>query len=483
MVFSSVSFLFFFLPPVLALALVCKGRLANVLLLLASLLFYAWGEGGYVLVMLAAIGLNFVLGRFLEDAAGRVRKKILLAGGIGINLLLLAYFKYANFFIDNLNTLLTPLGLANLSTGTVHLPIGISFFTFQAISYLLDVAFGTVRAQRSLLNLGLYISFFPQLIAGPIIRYHDIVGELANRKITSADCAEGIRRFIVGLGKKMLLANPLALAADTIFTTPPGDLAPATAWLGAICYTFQIYCDFSGYSDMAIGLGRLFGFHFRENFNTPYSSLSIREFWRRWHISLSNWFRDYVYVPLGGNRLGSLRTAVNLWIVFLLCGFWHGASWTFVTWGLYHGCLLALERIAPQHHLERIWAPLRWAVTMALVIAGWVLFRCDTLADGAARLVLMAGHDPVPGSRLPLAFYVDGKLALELLLAFAFSFPLAALFAKTAWSRAVPSSPILSGMALMTGQMVRLAFLAVILYFSLLYLAAGVYNPFIYFRF
>ncbi len=383
--------------------------------------------------MLAAIGLNFVLGRFLEDAAGRVRKKILLAGGIGINLLLLAYFKYANFFIDNLNTLLTALGLANLSTGTVHLPIGISFFTFQAISYLLDVAFGTVRAQRSLLNLGLYISFFPQLIAGPIIRCHDIVGELANRKITSADCAEGIRRFIVGLGKKMLLANPLALAADTIFTTPPGDLAPATAWLGAICYTFQIYCDFSGYSDMAIGLGRLFGFHFRENFNTPYSSLSIREFWRRWHISLSNWFRDYVYVPLGGNRLGSLRTAVNLWIVFLLCGFWHRGPRIFVTWGLYHGCLLALERIAPQHHLERIWGAAQVGGHHG---AGDRGLGSLSLRHPGRRSRPPRSHGRTrPGSRQQIAprFLRGRKPALELLLAFAFSF-LAALLRETAWT-------------------------------------------------
>ncbi|MDX9840829.1 MAG: MBOAT family protein [Desulfobulbus sp.] len=483
MVFSSITFLFFFLPAVLLLNGCSRGRGSNVLLLVASLLFYAWGEGIYLLVMLASILGNFAAGllidRFRRTTAGRAA----LGLGVGLNLVLLGFFKYATFLVDNLNQFLALVGLPGVALGPVHLPIGISFFTFQAISYLMDLHRGTVRAQRNLIDLGLYIALFPQLIAGPIVRYHDIAAEIVRRRVTSIDFAVGAERFIYGLAKKVLLANPLGLVADKIFALPVAELSPALCWLGALCYTFQIYYDFSGYSDMAIGLGRMFGFHFLENFNYPYIAASIRDFWRRWHISLSNWLRDYVYIPLGGNRGGAVRTAANLWTVFFLCGLWHGAAWTFVAWGLFHGFFLVVERSPLGQLLDRLWLPLRHLLTLVVVMAGWVLFRSETLAEALAFLGIMAGFDPVPGGRYPVAMYLDRKTLVELALAACLSLPLFPLLRRR--GREIIDGfgrPWQNGLAA-GAEAGRLALLGTLVYCTWISLAAGVYNPFIYFRF
>ncbi len=308
MVFSSITFLFFFLPAVLMPYLAAGAKYRNILLLAASLLFYAWGEGVYLLVMLASIGINYLGGRLIGTASSLSARRVWLILSIAFNLLLLGYFKYANFITDNLNILLAAANLEAVELSPVRLPIGISFFTFQALSYIIDVFRKEVKPQNSVFNLALYISLFPQLIAGPIVRYHDLEDQISTRRTAVADLANGIERFIFGLSKKVLLANPVGEIAARIFALPESELTTPLAWLGAAAYTLQIYFDFSGYSDMAIGLGRMFGFRFLENFNYPYTAKSIREFWRRWHISLSTWFRDYVYIPLGGNRYGSIRT-------------------------------------------------------------------------------------------------------------------------------------------------------------------------------
>ena len=344
LLFSSPLFLFVFLPILLGLYALAGPRYRNLVLLTASLLFYVWGEGAYVLVMIAIIAINFGLGRRVEMLAGRDRAKITVAVAVAVNLGLLIAFKYSNFLVDQLNVVLGALRGPHLKLSPVHLPLGISFFTFHAISYVVDIHRHKTQGGKPL-DFALYMTLFPHSIAGPIVRYGDIAGQIAGRVITTAGFAEGIRRFIIGLAKKMLVANTVAVAADAIFALPGGELNFSLAWLGVACYTLQIYFDFSGYSDMAIGLAKLFGIDFLENFNYPYSARSITEFWRRWHISLSSWFRDYLYIPLGGNRCGRVRNYLNLISVFFLCGLWHGASWTFAAWGLFHGAFLVLERM------------------------------------------------------------------------------------------------------------------------------------------
>src|SRR5215471_8104535 len=344
MVFSSPIFLFLFLPITLAVYFVLPKRARNTWLFAASLVFYGWGEPKFLAVMLASIICNFLLAQWIEKQGNRDRARRVLTLAVAINIGLLAFFKYTDFVVENLNTGLVDLGVRPLTVPSIALPIGISFFTFHALSYVIDVYRGDARALRNPIDMGLYISLFSQLIAGPIIRYHDIAAQLRERWVTRSMFARGVSRFITGLGKKVLIANTLAVPVDLIFTIPSDQLTGGLAWLGVICYALQIYFDFSGYSDMAIGLGLMFGFRFLEKFNYPYISQSITEFWRRWHISLSNWFRDYLYIPLGGNRRGRLRGYFNLVIVFLLCGLWHGASWPFVLWGTWHGLFLVAER-------------------------------------------------------------------------------------------------------------------------------------------
>jgi alginate O-acetyltransferase complex protein AlgI len=481
MVFSSVTFLFFFLPLVLLVYSAAGNRFRNPVLLLASLLFYCWGEGLYLLVMLGSILTNYLCGKMMVRSDGSPVGMVLVIGLL-FNVLLLSSFKYGNFLVDNLNVGLQGLGLPVIHLGPIHLPIGISFFTFQAISYIVDVYTGRVRAQRRLVSLGLYIALFPQLIAGPIVRYQQIAGQLGHRQMALGQSAAGVQRFLFGLGKKVLIANPLAAVADQIFALPASELSPSVAWFGAICYTFQIYFDFSGYSDMAIGLGRIFGFRFPENFNYPYWSTSITEFWRRWHISLSSWFKDYLYIPLGGNRHGAWRTYRNLLIVFLLCGLWHGASWSFVLWGLYHGLFLVIERTRVGRYWEKTWQPLQISATFCIVVFGWVLFRCDNLPMALGYLAAMFGLADAGQPALLLPALVDRKVTFEIGLAILLAgpiFPVLRLLHQKIYNSMHGTRIAYAGFV----GLIRLSVLVILTYFTVISLAAGVYNPFIYFRF
>jgi len=398
LLFTEPTFLFLFLPVLLALYFITfsrsHGSYGNWLLLVASVLFYAKGGRGFTWLMLGSIAFNYWMAIAIagRQASARPRHAAVLLGfTVAVNLLVLGVFKYANFFADNLNGLLVVLHTRPLVMPRVLLPIGISFFTFHAISYVVDVYRGDATAQKSPVHAALYLLLFPQLIAGPIIRYRDIADQLARRLVTADDFAYGVRRFVIGLAKKVLIANVVAGPADQIFGLPSTELDPARAWLGVVCYTLQIYFDFSGYSDMAIGLGRMFGFRFPENFRWPYIADTVQGFWRRWHMSLSTWFRDYLYVPLGGNRLSPTRLYVNLVTVFFLCGLWHGASWNFVIWGLFHGLFLVVERLGLADLVTRLWKPLRHAYVLVVVMVGWVFFRSDTLPGAIAFLRATAG--------------------------------------------------------------------------------------------
>lgn len=397
MVFSSATFLFLFLPLVCGLywlpdvvAFFQKKkvennniRYKNIVLLVSSIVFYAWGEPAFVAVMLLSIFANYIFGKQIDKH--RNHDKAILLCSMFFNIGILFVFKYLRFTLDNIGILINK----DFSNINIALPIGISFFTFQAMSYVIDVYKKTVVVQNNLLSLGLYISLFPQLVAGPIVRYETISKEIDNRVENETDIADGIIRFIIGLSKKVLLADNIALIADVAFETSISELSVGVAWIGAIAYSLQIYFDFSGYSDMAIGLGRMFGFHFLENFNYPYVASSITEFWRRWHISLSSWFRDYVYFPLGGSRVNSkIRHYLNLLVVWFLTGLWHGANWTFVLWGLFYFILLMIEKSVSVDKNKSLFGHL---YTMLFVIIGWVLFRADNIAYALDYLKVMFG--------------------------------------------------------------------------------------------
>ncbi len=375
MVFSSALFIFAFFPVTLGVYFIIREKYRNVWLLIASLFFYAWGEPQYVILMIVSILFNFMFGILLEQIAqkGMLLRRIVLVFACITDLGVLFVFKYFNFFIDNVNAVFH----FDIQVMRIALPIGISFYTFQILSYVIDVYRGEVRAQRNILNLGLYIALFPQLIAGPIVRYQDIDKEIETRTFDVDNFYIGIKRFILGFAKKIIIADNMAVLADKAFSFT--ELNAPMAWVGIIAYAIQIYYDFSGYSDMAIGIGRMFGFHFNENFNYPYISKSIKEFWRRWHISLSTWFRDYVYIPLGGSRCSTIKAYRNLIIVFLLTGIWHGASWNFVLWGLYYVFFLILERMFLIKLLEKLPVVLRHLYAMFIILFGWVLFRAETL--------------------------------------------------------------------------------------------------------
>ena len=478
MVFSSPIFLFLFLPLVLGVYLLLPRKTWNLWLLLASLFFYAWGEKLYTLIMLASISANYVFGLLIEQQRGRPAMKPVMVAAVVVNLLLLIGFKYANFLVTSLNALLSPFGVSPLQLAPVHLPIGISFFTFHALSYVIDVYRADARGQKNFIRVALYVTLFPQLIAGPILRFHQVADQFVSRHINLPLFAAGVRRFLVGFAKKVLIANTLAIPADALFGVAPWTLSCGAAWLGIICYTLQIYFDFSGYTDMALGLGNMFGFHFPENFNYPYISKSIREFWRRWHISLSTWFRDYLYIPLGGNRVSSARNYFNLVTVFFLCGLWHGASWTFVIWGLYHGLFLIIEHSAFARWLERRPRFLTHVYALAIVIVGWVLFRADTLTHALGYLQAMIGlrsTSQPPYTLLALHFNPAVGLAL-----------FAGILGSTPWIKNLGIH--LDSMALHPAVrigMENLVNVALLLMFfvGLTQLAAGTYNPFIYFRF
>ena len=482
MLFSSPVFLYVFLPVLLGLYALAPPKCRNLVLLSASLLFYVWGEGAYVLLMIAIIAVNYGLGRRVEMLAGRNRAKITVAVAVIVNLGLLIAFKYSNFLVDQLNILLAFRGLRQIKLEPVHLPLGISFFTFHAISYVVDIYRHKTRGAKPL-DFALYMTLFPHSIAGPIVRYGDIAGQIARRVVTTAGFAEGIRRFIIGLAKKMLVANTVAVAADAIFALPGRELNFSLAWLGVVCYTLQIYFDFSGYSDMAIGLAKLFGIDFLENFNYPYSAGSVTDFWRRWHISLSSWFRDYLYIPLGGNRCGRARNYFNLVIVFFLCGLWHGASWTFAAWGLFHGAFLVLERMKPGRAIESLWSPVKHLYTLLVVAIGWVLFRADTVAQAAAFVKAMAGLGTGAGLEYHVGLYIDAQLVLALCAGAIGSWPVLPVFVRVRDS-VVARSPGLIRAALNEGfALADVAGHSLLLLSSAMLLAAGTHNPFIYFRF
>ena len=465
MLFSSTVFIYIFLPAVLLgyYVMLRSGRARNLLLLAASLLFYAWGEPVYVFLMLASIAANFGFGLALDKAR---HKRLWLVRCVAFNLGILFYFKYLNFAVDNLNALF---GTA-IQAPEVRLPIGISFFSFQAMSYGIDVYRGTAKVQRNPLNLGLYISFFPQLIAGPIVRYNTIAEQIERRSVTLEGFQAGVCRFVQGFAKKIILANNLALAAEKAFSLAgAGEITTAMAWLGSIAYTFQIYFDFSGYSDMAIGLGRMFGFTFEENFNYPYLSRSVSEFWNRWHISLGHWFRDYVYVPMGGSRVGKGKLLRNLFTVWLLTGVWHGAAWQFIVWGLGYGVIISLEKLSgfPKRLKSRPVAALYGVVTVVIVNAGWVLFGAQDLPAALTQLKAMLGFGAA--SDLTAAFYWSEDWPL---------FLLAALFSTPLVKRALARIPEGRGRQLASAAVISALFLI-----SVSYLAMGSHNPFIYFTF
>ena len=473
MVFSSPTFAFLFLPLVLGAFFVVPRALRTPLLVLASAIFYAWGEQQIVLLLMLSIVLNWALALGLERAVDpRIRKLILVAATL-LNIGGLLYFKYTNFLVANLNGLLTALHHPPLRVAKVPLPIGVSFVTFEALSYVIDVYRRDTRAARNPLHVAFYVSFFPHLIAGPILRFRDIAGQVARPTVTLRELDGGVSRFINGLAKKMLLANPLGALADVVFVLPPGSLGPAVAWLGVVVYALQIYFDFSGYSDMAIGLGHLFGFTLPENFRLPYASQSIKEFWRRWHISLSSWFRDYLFIPLGGSRDGAWRTYRNLLLVFLLCGFWHGASWNFVIWGGFHGLFLVLERTRFGQLVDGAPRPLRHAYTMLVVLVGWVFFRAESFTQATSFLSAMLGRVHNPSAR------VIDVLTLESGLALALGLGLATVHGQPLLDAALAKRTRLR----IGARVVALPLQLGILFLALLYLASGSYNPFIYYRF
>lgn len=476
MVFSSISFLSGFLFVVFLIHTIIPDiRIKNACLVVFSILFYAVGEPVYVFLMLGSSFVNYLFGLWMEHTDKKKRKKTkkgVLILAIIANLALLIVFKYADFLIGIVNQL----GGWKIPYLKLVMPIGISFFTFQTMSYIIDLYRGDCDCQKNYFRLLLYISFFPQLIAGPIIKYRDIEAEITNRTQTVTDVEYGIRRFIIGLSKKVLISNALAQMVDHLFADFH-SLGMGPAWLAAVGYTLQIYYDFSGYSDMAIGLGRMFGFHFKENFNAPYTSLSIKEFWRRWHISLSTWFKEYVYIPLGGNRKGTLRTIRNKYIVFFLTGLWHGANFTFILWGLFHGTFLVLEGNTKLDINRVRFRWIRYIYTMLIVICGFVMFRADTVSQGCFILGQMFSFTANPvGTMLATA-----ELTPYLIAAFA-----AGILLIIPWKRLLQKEIERCGE---TGKTKNAAWilsgsgLLICLLFCMIRLASDAYNPFIYFRF
>ena len=480
MLFTEPTFLFVFLPVLLALYQLPGPRYRNWLLLVASIFFYTRGAGRFTWLVLALIDFNYAAARLIDRHRDAALGRRLLASAIAIDLLVLAVFKYADFAVGNLNAGLALVGAQPFALPGILLPIGISFFTFHAISYVVDVYRRDAAAQKRPVEAALYLLVFPQLVAGPIVRYRQIAEQLSVRVTSLGDFAYGIRRFIIGLSKKMLIANTLAAPADQIFAMPAAEMSAVYAWTGVVCYTLQIYFDFSGYSDMAIGLGRMFGFRFPENFNYPYIATSIQDFWRRWHMSLSAWFRDYVYIPLGGNRTSTGRMYFNLVLVFFLCGLWHGASWTFVIWGLYHGVFLVLERGGLATLVGALPKPLRHAYALLVVMVGWVLFRADTLRSAVAMIAAMAGASAATPAVFAPAWFWNTEVLLAVGAGIVGATPV-----LTALGQRLADPSERAGVRVLRWQasMAAMVGLAALLAASLMLSASRSYNPFIYFRF
>jgi alginate O-acetyltransferase complex protein AlgI len=470
MVFSSPIFLFLFLPLVLGIYYLSPDKIKNAFLFVASLIFYSWGEDKIVLLMLASTLIDYLCGLLI--AYGKRRAGLVIS--IVTNLSLLGFFKYFNFGFKNFQALLIYLGFENPwlhNLPKIALPIGISFYTFQTLSYTIDVYRGDVKANKNFVQFATYVTMFPQLIAGPIVRYADISKQLIKKNISFSNFSEGVERFIIGLAKKVLIANTFASIADVVFSQDLASLSTLYAWIGIIAYSFQIYFDFAGYSDMAIGLGKMLGFDYLENFNYPYISTSIREFWQRWHISLSTWFRDYLYIPLGGNRVSAARTYVNLFIVFLVTGLWHGASWNFILWGVFHGTFIVIEKVGFDESLKKLWKPIQHIYALLVVIVGWVFFRADNLQVAFFYLQKMFSFsygDPSLSNYLNF-FHLNFRTLFFTCTAVAFSTP---------FFRVVSSY-----LEFIKFKQVRPLYFIFLFALSLIYLGADIYNPFIYFRF
>ncbi|WP_431285390.1 MBOAT family O-acyltransferase [Humitalea sp. 24SJ18S-53] len=457
-----------FLPITLALYALLPWR--NLVLLVVSLIFYTWGDPAALPVLLAYIVLNYGVGLALPIVP---RPGLMLAFGVAANLAILMVFKYLGFLASQIDAVFPALAVP---VPSIALPLGISFIAFQGMSYLIDIHRGDVRPQRSLLTFAMYKSMFPQLIAGPIVRYRSVAARVDHRHASALRLRFGIQVFILGLAQKVLIANVVALPADQIYGLPPGEVTMATAWLGAICYALQIYFDFAGYSNMAIGMAHLFAFSFPPNFNRPYIAQSMTEFWRRWHISLSSWFRDYLYIPLGGSRGGAVATYRNLLIVFALCGFWHGATWNFLIWGLYNGALLMLERAFLGAWLARLWRPLRHLYLVLAMVLGWVVFRADTLPAAGAIYAAMFGLAPGSDLIAPPDRFLNGPVIVALLAGIALS---ATTLPKGRTWVPRPGAP---AWFVLRDAVVQVGFLALFV-ISALAVASSAYNPFIYYRF
>lgn len=470
MLFSSVTFLFVFLPITMALYYIVPQKFRNVVMLIASLIFYAWGEPIYIVLMLLSIVLNYICGLDIEEKQDDPRrKKMALIFAVVVNLLLLGFFKYYGFLMDSLNAVLP----VNIPYRDLPLPIGISFYTFQAMSYIIDVYRGEAKTQKNILYFALYISMFPQLIAGPIVRYIDIEQQLKSRVLSLRKFGLGAEYFIIGLAKKVILANSMGQIYEQIARQQMGTFSVLTAWVGCISYAFQIYFDFSGYSDMAIGLGKMFGFEFRKNFDYPYISTSITEFWRRWHISLSTWFREYVYIPLGGNRCNQSRHIMNLLIVWMLTGFWHGAAWNFLIWGLYYGVLLILEKYVWGKSLMRLPSAVQHIYAMVLVLVGWVFFSSPSLGYAFQYLGVMFGPGASGFADKQALFYIFTHWLLYLIaIAGSSAFGINLLKRIMSEPNSVKVRKIVAGGIYIGIFLISVAFLV-----------TESFNPFLYFRF
>ncbi len=466
MVFSSTIFLCVYLPLVLLGYYICPKKGRNLFLLIVSLVFYAWGEPKYVFLMIFSILVNYIFGRLMDKNRGRQKRmKLLLVLSVVIDIGLLSVFKYTDFIITNVNAIFG----SSFDLLKIALPIGISFYTFQAMSYTIDVYRNDVRVQKNLIDFGMYITMFPQLIAGPIVRYADVQDQLAERSVTTADFSEGVMRFVVGLGKKVLLANQMGAVWSDIYALG-GDVSALMAWTGAIAYTFQIYFDFSGYSDMAIGLGRMFGFKFPENFRYPYQSVSITDFWRRWHITLSTWFKEYLYIPLGGNRCGLARQALNLLIVWSLTGFWHGAGWSFVMWGLYYFVILFIEKLFLLKALDKLPKFFRHVYALLLIVIGWVIFASDDVGVLLPYLGSMFGANGAVGGMDVYTLFTKAVLIVICCVA----------------STELPKRLFLSATGAMNEKAaftIKSVMTIALLALSMILLIGDSYNPFLYFRF
>ncbi|KXK20715.1 MAG: membrane bound O-acyl transferase MBOAT family protein [Candidatus Parvibacillus calidus] len=473
MVFSSIVFVLYFLPVFLVLYFIIDRRYKNVLILVSSILFYAWGAPKFIFVILGTTLLDFILVHYMDRMATDWKRKVMLSISIVVNLGLLVYFKYSNFFIENINLFLSGLGFNEVAWTKLVLPIGISFYTFETITYVVDVYRRIHRPLTNFWDYQLYIIFFPKLIAGPIVRYHEIADQITDRSANenNENRLTGFYRFVIGLSKKVLIANQMGAQADMIFSQDYHQLSMMHAWVGILAYTFQIYFDFSGYSDMAIGIGRMMGFKLPENFNSPYTSGSITEFWRRWHITLGKWMRNYLYIPLGGNRISSGRTYMNLWLVFVASGLWHGASWNFVIWGAYHGCFLVLERTFLLRLYNRIGRVVPIVLTFFFVVIGWVFFRVEHFNDALTYISrLFAGG--MEQFSLP-----NGRFIAIFLIAVFFAFFAVAQRTYAFQQKVFEQNYSLRGHLLMTPVILILFVL------SLASITSFGFNPFIYFRF